>query len=542
MPKKVSKKKDQFAGYSSFFSLQNPEETVARLWATVPQYIKLTFISACILGFTTHFYVISRKLPNHDDIGQLLNATYGTASGRWLLPFVMNLDGSFSTPWLIGVLSILTLAVAACFVVSLMRIRLPLGCILTTAVMVTFPTVTATMTYMFSADAYFFSLTLACCAAYITEKYRLGFIGGIFAIAFSMGIYQSYFGMTAVLMAGILLFNTLDGELPLKRIIFKGFRFLATLALGMILYVIIVKLTTLSTDLVDYMGISEMGHISISQIPQLITKAYLGYLKFFIKSNLSMHFPFIKYAFTITAVSTVYLGIVIIRGKKLKSNYILLLILLVLVYPFAGDIIYVMAPNAYVHLLMVYGLTGILIAPLALMEYYLEFSAKSAFSDGDNCRKNICSICCWIIVGTIMVTTYKYTILSNEAYLKMELTYEQTYSFSTRLLGAIENTDGYDTNTPIVLVGSALDNVLYTPTPELDKIVLTGVADMKELVNSYTYGYFLRRFIGASNIIYSSDSELSVQYKNTNEVRNMPNYPIRGSIKEIEGLIIVKLS
>jgi len=542
MFKKTTKRKERRVRSASSFALQNPEDSFVNLWGKIPQFIKITFLSACASGLIAHFYIISRKLPNHDDIGHLFEATYGTASGRWLLPYILKLDGSFSTPWLIGVLAILILSVAVCLTVSVMRIHHPLGCILTAAVMVTFPTVTSTMTYMFSADAYFLGLALACFAAYVTDKYRWGFIGGVMAITLSMGIYQSYFGMTAVLMVGILLLNATDGEYSFKSIIFKGAKFLTTLASGMIMYVIIVKLTTQSTELVSYMGISEMGNVSVSRMPQLVVNAYLEYLHFFIKNSSSVHFSFLKYAFALTAIASVYLGIFIIRKKKLKLKNVILLILLVVIYPLAGNIIYVMVPDASVHMLMMYGMTGILIAPLALMEYYMELTTKLPLGRWVNWRRSVCSVCCWVIAGTMAVTAYSYTIFSNEAYLKMELSYEQTYSFSTRLLSAIENNDGYDKNTPIILVGSASDDVTYAPTPEFDRISLTGVLDMKELINSYTYGYFLRRFVGASNIINASGSELSEKFKDSDEVKSMPNYPADGSIKLVDKYIVVKLS
>lgn len=540
--KNIKTKKHGSTKYANSLDFPKPEDALANLWERIPQYIKTTFIAACVSGLLAHFYIISRKLPNHDDIGHLFVATYGTASGRWLLPYILKLDGSFSTPWLIGILSILMIAVAICFTVSVMRIRRPLGRILTAAVMVTFPAVTATMTYMFSADAYFLSLALACLAAYITNKYRWGFIGGVIAIALSMGIYQSYFGMTAVLMVGALLFDTLDGNYSFKQIILKSLKFLATLASGMIIYMIIVKLTSQSTELVSYMGISEMGKISVCSLPQLVFSAYSEYLHFFIRNNDLVHFSFMKYAFVLTAAASMYLGVSVIREKKMKLKFVILLALLAVIYPLAGNIIYVMVPDAPVHILMLYGMTSILIAPLAITEYYMELTSDSAFRNRGKWRKSWGSFCCWVIAGTMAVTAYNYTIFSNEAYLKMELSFEQTHSFSTRLLGAIENADGYDKNTPIVFVGSALDDVAYESTPELDKITLTGIADMNELINSYTYAYFLRRFVGAPNIVYDSKSQISEKCKDSDEVKRMPNYPAAGSIKVVGKYIIVKFS
>ena len=91
-------------------ALKTPYNCASRLWRRIPGYIRLTFASAVALGLVTHLYMFTNKLTNHDDIGHLFIADYGTASGRWLLPSILGLDGNFSMPWLIGLLSILCLA------------------------------------------------------------------------------------------------------------------------------------------------------------------------------------------------------------------------------------------------------------------------------------------------------------------------------------------------------------------------------------------------------------------------------------------------
>lgn len=522
--------------------VESPDEIVTNLWAKIPLHIKITFLSACISGLIAHLFMFTTKMLNHDDIGALFASDYGTASGRWFLPYVSNLDGGFSVPWLLGVLSIFIIAVAACFTVSVMRIRRPLGCVLTASLMVTFPVVTATMSYMFSADAYFLALALACFSAYITNKYKWGILPGAAAIALSMGIYQSYFGVAAVLMVGLLILDTLDGVLPVQKLIIKGVKLVATLALGMAAYMIIVKLSTRGTELVSYMGISEMGKLSPAVLPKLIAEAYLEYGQFFLFNKPAVHFSFLKYAFLLTGVATILLVVFIIIKRKLKTGHIVLLALLAVVFPLAGNIVYVMVPNAPVHVLMLFGMIGILLAPLALVEYSIALTTKQAAAKAPIWQRNATALCCWVIVGTLALTSFSYTIFSNEAYLKMNMTYEQTYSFSTRLLSSIEGVDGYDAGKTVVFIGRALDNVPHPPTPELDRIVLAGVADMPEMVNSYTYGYYLRRFHGASNIIHTSGSDSAKQYEGSNEVADMPSYPTDGSIKVIGDNIVVKFS
>lgn len=519
-----------------------PEDRLLNLYRRIPRYIKLTFTSAVILGILVHLYIFSNKLPNHDDIGQLFGSPYGNASGRWLLPELLKIDGSFSMPWLIGVLSVILLAISACFTVNLFRIHRPLGCVLTSAILITFPTVASTFTYMFSADAYFLSLVLACSAVYVTNQYRFGFIGGIAAIIFSMGIYQSFFGVTAVMMVGVLILENLDGKKPFKLLMGKALIFVVTLSLGIIGYMITVKLTTRQIELVDYMGISHMGSISLSQLSQQIKSAYWAYYDFFIANSSLAQFSYLKYAFVLTAAATMGLCLYIIREKNLSIKNIVLLALLTAIYPLAGSVIYIMVPNAPVHLLMIYGMCYILIVPLSLEQYYIELINEKGTAAKSNWWLNLRTACCWIIAGTMAVTAYSYAVYDNTAYLKMQLCYEQSYAYSIRLLSAIEDTEGYEENIPIILVGEALNKVEFKPSPELDEIQMTGVMDMKGLINSYTYGYFLRRFVGMSNIVYDTETSLSEKYKAFNQIKQMPNYPAPGSISSVDEYIIVKFS
>ena len=126
-----------------------PDVVVKRCWQKLPAYIRWTFVAAVIMGFVAHLFVFTNDLINHDDIYHLFQCVYGAQSGRWFLPTVLQWDGSYSLPWLIGVLSILCLAVTACFTVNLLRIRGRLGILVTVTLLVAYPTVAATFSYMF---------------------------------------------------------------------------------------------------------------------------------------------------------------------------------------------------------------------------------------------------------------------------------------------------------------------------------------------------------------------------------------------------------
>lgn len=517
--------------------ITSPGYCLKELRKRVPKYILLTFSTAVVLGIATHLYMFANKLPNHDDTVFLLDSSpYGMDLGRWLAPLVLRADGPFSTPWLIGLISILCLAGTACLTVSLLRIRSPLGCAVTAAILVTFPSVTSTLTYMFLADAYFFSLMLAAFGAYATVRFRWGwgFVFGCAAITLSMGIYQSYFGVAAVLMVGALLFETLDGKDSFGKLFLKGVRMVGTLICSLAAYMIIVRITTIIQNIVlsNYQNVSNMGKLSLSELPRSILNSYNKYFSFFLKNDAGYHFGFLKYAFVATALCCVALGLLVLRKRRLGTARTVLTLVLAAVYPLAGNLIYVMVPHSTVHMVMIYGLSYILVAPVALADYAeinLQTLSKQALQ----------AIAGWVILLTISATAYSYAIIANSVYLKMDLSMQQCTAYSIRLLDRIESCEGYHRGMPVVLLGSETG---LSPTPQLDSINMTGVIDFAFMRRMYSYDSFLRYYLGYTDAIYLGSSNEALLFSQMDEVRAMPLYPEQGSIQVIDGWIVAKLN
>lgn len=520
-------------------NVKTPDQVYARLRGRVPAYIKLCFASSMVLGFAAHMFAFTNKLPNHDDIGHLFEAGYGTYSGRWLLPSVLELDGSFSIPWLIGLLGLLCLAGTVCLTAALLRIRRPLECIVTAALMTSFPTVAGTFSYMFTADAYFLGLLLAACGAWAASRMpKSGIPLGAAAICLSMGIYQAYFPVAAALCVGTLIFDVLDGKMSFKALIIKGVKQAAALALGMAAYIVIVKITTRETGLVDYMGLSTMGQIKLSELPGLIFKSYKEYLSFFLKNDSGFHFWFIKYIVPLSGLCAAALLVLLLSKSKPGAARSLLVIVLVILYPLACHLIYVMTAGGEVHDLMRYGTVLLPVATVALAGYacrsYLDLSVSAQW---------LRAIACWTILGSMALTAYSYMVADNKIYLKMELSYEQAYAYSNRLLSAIESCSGYERGLPVALVGSGTteQSAMY-PTPQLDSIFVTGAASLRDFRISYTYGDFLRFYLGFPDPVYLDGSDIVKALSERPEVKAMPLYPQAGSIRIIDNTVVVKLN
>lgn len=519
----------------------SPEAAFLKLRG-VPEHLKWTFFAGLGIGLWTHVYMFTQKLPNHDDIRHMFSATYGTASGRWLLPTLLKLDGHFSLPWLIGTLSIVFIAIGACFVVEALGIRGKLAGAAVAAVMVTFPVVPATFTYMFTAGAYAIALALACAGAYYAVR---GKLFSAILLMLSLAIYQGYLGFAAAVIACAWVLELLRGALSPESISSKEvLRGLGRTALGFLgglaLYFVSVKITTLWVPLTDYKGINEMGRLSLADIPGRIYEAYIQYRIFYIKDIYGAHAGPMKAIFAVLGISVaVQLARMLWGARKNRLSLALACVGLLLV-PLAGNLIYLMASKAEVHLLMMYGMAAVLILPIALSERVDEEADPQR--DENALLPLLPLLAQWGIVLSIAATCFNYAVFSNTVYLKMDIAQTQAQMYSERLLASVERVEGYQRDFPVYLIGFADGSVNPNPTPELDAVMGAGIMDMTEYLTAYSYNEFVRIYFGFSNTICFQYCEDVHRVAALPEVQQMPHYPEAGSIRVIEDRVVVKLS
>ena len=86
-------------------------------------------------------------------------------------------------------------------------------------------------------------------------------------------------------MVAALLLDTLDGDRSFRELLLQGIRFVVTISAAVGIYLIVVNITTRSIGLTDYEGISDMGKLSIRQLPYLIYRSYYEYISFFWKDS-----------------------------------------------------------------------------------------------------------------------------------------------------------------------------------------------------------------------------------------------------------------
>lgn len=288
----------------------------------ISRFDAIVFSSAFVLTFLVHMYTFTHKFLNHDDIGGLYSGVDLLSSGRWFLHFATGINGNFSSSWLGALFGAFYLAVAAVLILRMLRIRRFVPTVLTAACLVAFPTVTSTYAYMFCADQYLLALALSAAAAYMIsrEKVPLIILGGV-VMSFSMGIYQAYFPLAASLLVIYMLIDAINSRFAsFKDFIVTGLKYCTGLAIGMILYFVILKicLKINNVELVDYQGINSMGMVSLGELIERIKAAYISFPEFYFSSP--VFHSFFKYIVIASFAFDIMALALIIKQRRLYKS------------------------------------------------------------------------------------------------------------------------------------------------------------------------------------------------------------------------------
>lgn len=503
-----------------------PNDIIKKLWNKIPGEIKITFFSAIIIGLMAHMFMITNKLPNHDETLAVQSLFWTKSSGRWFLGFAHLISSTFSLPWVKGVLSIIYVAVTSCVIVSCYRIKTGLYCCFAAGLCITFPTVACTLGYMSYSDSFFLASLLACLSIFVTVNNKYGFVIGIPLLTLSLGIYQAYLCFATGLSIGILILDICTPETNYKQIINKSARCAATVTAGTIGYLVIAKITT--PVLTDYQGISSMGQISISQLPSLIKKCFQGIYGYYFKNIFKVHYTFSKYIFVLIFIISLVLMVYMIFTKKIYKDPIrfIYLIGLFILFPIGCNIIHIMSPEGYIYLNVIFGLVLLPIFSIAILDL------AASMNDKKHTAINMVS---WALSFAFCVTIYNYNITANKEYLRAHYIYEQGYAFSSTLITRIESIEGFSLSKNVLFIGRPP----YVGNPVQEFEAINAFAGVSYIPNTYSYVTFLNRTLGFSAQIKSL-TEIADDHPLFDTIIEMPNYPETGSIKLMEDTVIVK--
>ena len=501
---------------------------------------KAVFLMTVIFGVLAHGFRLTNKFYCNDSWNYMETISRGwtVAIGRFFLPLAETFRGNYETTWLIGVFSILCIALAAVLIAELFDIRGNVGWTLTAALLVVNPVVTGTFAYMYTADGYFFGMMCSVLSAYLVIKCKgwKGIAGGCAALFVAMGLYQAYISVTILLLMLWLLLMLLAPEKKAKELFATAGRFLAMGAAGMAAYLIGMNVAWKidHTGMADYMGMSDTSGYSVQRLLGAVESSYVEFARFFL---VRWEINFYNTSNVLLLLSIVVLLLWICGRRKLFAQpwrivllavWGLLLPLLTHIYSFISEGV------SYISIIMCYSMVLIWLMPVLLWQD--ETGDTGDFAKwcrteylGKHLFKTLQSV-------LLLCICVHFVVIADQAYERMNLANEQIRNLVNRIQYRMELQEDYTDTMEVALYGNLYQTPEYVPSAPMmpgvvSKLYLTGQKDFSSAIDWY-----------ASSRHSWATLERRKELVHTEEFAQMQPWPSEACMRVIDGTLVILLS
>ena len=217
--------------------------------------------------------------------------------------------------------------------------------------------------------------------------------------------------------------------------------------------------------------------------------------------------------------------------KRTNKMRIIFLLFLGALLPLSMNCMFLFVNDIMIHSLVMYGFTAVYLLAAILLEngQHLHPSQKcwSAL------RKWGHELIIWamaiIIAGNIW--------FANKGYLNLHLQYESTQSFAVTVIGALQNTPGFERDSKVAIIGK------HQRPQSMDDAFsyLEGIHGLEGIdPNTYSIASLFEYYNGMK-LNFASGEEIAAVCA-TEEFTEMTAFPGYGSVREIQGIFVIKLS
>ncbi|MCQ2539146.1 MAG: glucosyltransferase domain-containing protein [Acetatifactor sp.] len=507
-----------------------PASLFQKMKSSIKAEWKAAFLAAVIIGLLVHMPIMLSDIPNHDGLDSIYFDQNMITSGRWFLMIACGFSSFYALPWVIGVLGLIFLGIAAAAVTEILEVRKIWAAAAIGGLFVSFPSMASTFAYVFTLDGYMLGLLLAVLSVLFTCKYKWGFLPGAVCLAFSLGTYQAYLPF-AMILSIFCVWKIAAKETPVKERILEILHYLYMGVGGTALYYLLLQilLKIQGKELASYQGINEMtaGSAADAGLLQSIYRMYRDFFAFTIKGKVLFHNSISAAAVLVLfAAVLVTFAATMLRRKWWKNALFLSIMVLTLaVLPLAANVILLISPSVTYHLLMRY-------------QWVLFFLGAVAFlSNREEGKGSLCGQ--YVALAAAAVLILFYGVTDNIGYSNLQKKYEKTYAYCLRLLDRIEQTEGYYPGIPVTMIGVVGNEQFPTTDVTADVTAnMIGLGGDYLLYTGPNYELFLKNYLGATLNFLPADSMAEMYYDE--RYVEMESFPGANSIKIIDGVMYIK--
>lgn len=498
----------------------------------------VAFCTAFAAVVLIHIYKFTNTLPNHDSVYNYYSDQNVLGSGRWALSLACSLSSYFDLPWVIGLFSALYIGLTSAVIVSILEIQNPVVIVLCGGLLAAAPATTETFFFLFTADGYMAAMLLAAMAVWWTrigeKRWTRHLIAGI-CICVSCGIYQAYVSFALVLAVCYFLYVLLLNRFEKGEYFRWIWRQVVVYGLALAAYYVIWKLLLFMTGTAanDYQGISSVG-LDLQTILTGFVRAVKAVLLYFLQWNILEHGLTLYSVLSLIFLMALITGLVmaVLRSGMFHRPWaaVLALLCLAALVPFACIWIFVSDQVSY-RPMMLQSLTVLFILTAVLYERW----AKSITRD---------------LAGLLLaLIVLQNGLMANISYFYMELCYERTFAEAIALIEEINDMREAQEFEKVAFVGDRLTDVSWgtdltagegLTTAPGEIFMLSGVLE-KSLLFDQTHAFLYLRHMFEFSYEAASNVELT-ELEQLNSVREMETWPAAGSMKVIDGILVIKLA
>ena len=519
---------------------------------TTPRFdwglFKLAALCTVVFGLAAHAYCYFNMTLSHDALFSLYRQDLvgQVQLGRFMHVPYHAVRGFITAPALIGALSLAFLSMAAYLTLRVTEITSKPLVVLVCGILATNATLTLTnASYLHESDQYMLALLLACAAVWCWRNLRFGWAAGGVLLALSLGFYQAYLSVAAVLFIMLALMDAARGTAgrELGREIGS---MLGTLALGFALYLVLM-FGFMAVYGVGFSsgenGLEQAGNFAGTSVVSLVAHTWLMPLHTLVR-------PIGLYP-QLVGVLNVALSLVALVGlfwlarrhRVPRANYAVMVVLLLLL-PFAANYVYVLS-KGYVHALMLFAFFYWYVFALQVQQRVLDEKGwqlerlagpapKLPAADARLAAAGaaiVCAICAVVIAFNV--------VYANQAYFKKELQFEATQTTVNRVIDRLEQLERYEPGeTPVYFTGSLQESPLLEPRAGFEHLNDTGF--WSEAAVTYDVSAYMEEVLGYPvNLLAEPEAAALLPASALDE---MGAFPSRDSVQMVNGVAVVRLS
>lgn len=488
---------------------------------------KLAFVATWIGGLLAHAYRFFNFLPT----GDTMHSFYGTGatyrSGRWFLDWASRVSTNYELTWVNAALSLLYISIAVVMIIELLEIKNRISIILVAVLIVTFPTVTSTFAYMFTADGYMMAFMLAVVGIYLTEKYKFGLLLGILCVCLSMSTYQAYLSVSLVLVVIICIKRILLDGKNFVQALLAEYKQAITLVGGAVLNKVLTNVINdyVGMILTSYQGINDVHMLTIEDNLKAVRTSWDGFKLFFMVGEWADGSVYSRLNQLILVLLLAFSVYFVVKKKVYKRPFALCCVIAAyLCMPMLVYVIRFVSVKVVYHALMVMSLSLVYVFVVLLIEHF----------DSSNKLERVLKLVAIVVLCGIC---YVNTLSANYSYYQMNLSYEKSYAIALDVLSRVEAMEEFDGAQKIAICGvyDASTAIIVPTTPEI-----VGVSNGTVLASQNHYLAMWKYCMG--RVYAGATVEEIVAVQQTEAYLGMNTYPYAGCVDVIGDVVVVKLS